>query len=346
MKISIAMATFNGSRFLAEQLDSIANQTKRPAELVAVDDGSTDRTLKILRGFKEIAPFPVKIYENKKNLGFADNFLRAASLCSEEWISFCDQDDIWLPNKLEDAELAIQKNPNTNLILQNAYLYSEAGLASERLFPNRKSPGKYGRHSQFGFWVWLGFLQTFRADLLDGISGIKRPPSYFPEHEVMSHDQLTCVLANATGGIVILPKAAALYRRHASAVTGDYAEQTIRERVAKALPTGSDRYENLADVAIKTSKYLNNLAAATNGERAQQLLESSKVFSRLSVIYSERSRLYAAASFSKRCYFFSQVLRNGGYWGPPAVCLGWKSAAKDIFSVSGVISKPSDNFSR
>ena len=340
------MSTFNGSQFLEKQLESIANQTKRPAELIVTDDGSTDETLEILEHFKKTAPFSVKIYENEKNLGFADNFLRAASLCSEEWISFCDQDDIWLPNKLQDAELAIQKNPNTNLILQNAYLYSEAGVVYKRLFPNRKSPGKYGRHSQFGFWVWLGFLQTFRADLLDGISGIERPPSYFPEHEVMSHDQLTCVLANATGGIIILSQAAALYRRHAGTVTGDYAEQTIRERVAKALPTGSDRYENLADLAIKTSKYLKNLAAATNSERAQQLLESSKVFSRLSVIYSERSRLYAAASFSKRCYFFSQVLRNGGYWGPPAVCLGWKSAAKDILSVSGVISKLSDNFSK
>lgn len=340
------MATFNGSRFLAEQLESIANQTKRPVELVVTDDGSTDGTLEILRGFRKTASFPVKIYENKKNLGFSDNFLRASSLCSEEWISFCDQDDIWLPNKLKDVELAIQKNPNANLILQNTYLCSEAGVASERLFPNRKSPGKYGRHSQFGFWVWLGFLQTFRADLLGGISGIERPPSYFPEHEVMTHDQLICLLANATGGIIILSQAAALYRRHADTVTGDYADQTIRERVAKALPTGSDRYENLADVANKTSKYLKNLAAATNGERAQQLLESSKVFSRLSVIYSERSRLYAAASFSKRCHFFSQVLRNGGYWGSPAVCLGWKSAAKDILSVSGVISKLSDNFSK
>lgn len=340
------MATFNGSQFLEEQLESIANQTKRPAELVVTDDGSTDGTLKILRSFKKTAPFPVYIHQNEKNLGFADNFLQAASLCSEEWISFCDQDDIWLPNKLADAEVAAQNNPNTNLILQNAYLCSAAGVATQLLFPNRKSPGKYGRHSQFGFWVWLGFLQTFRADLLGGILGIERPPSYFPEHEVMSHDQLTCVLANAIGGIIILPQAAALYRRHAGTVTGDYAEQTIRDRVAKALPTGSDRYENLADVANKTSKYLNNLAAATNGERAQQLLESSKVFSRLSVIYSERSRLYTAASFSKRCHFFSQVLRNGGYWGSPAVCLGWKSAAKDILSVSGVISKPSDNFSR
>src|SRR5690349_15385572 len=101
MRISVAMATYNGAPFLPEQLQSLAAQTLPPFELVVCDDGSTDRTIQILREFATSAPFPVRIHENSERLGFGDNFLKAAALCQGDWIAFCDQDDIWLPHKLE-----------------------------------------------------------------------------------------------------------------------------------------------------------------------------------------------------------------------------------------------------
>jgi len=99
--ISIAMATYNGESFLAEQLDNLAKQTLKPLELVVCDDGSTDDTVAILEGFAALAPFPVSIHRNGTRLGHTENFLKAANLCSGKWIGFCDQDDVWLPNKLE-----------------------------------------------------------------------------------------------------------------------------------------------------------------------------------------------------------------------------------------------------
>ena len=106
-KISIALATFNGAKNLRSQLQSIASQTLLPAELVACDDGSTDDTIAILEDFRASAPFPVRMEKNAVNLGITENFLRAGSLCQTKYIAFCDQDDIWLDDKIARCEAAI-----------------------------------------------------------------------------------------------------------------------------------------------------------------------------------------------------------------------------------------------
>jgi glycosyltransferase involved in cell wall biosynthesis len=82
LKISIALATFNGARFLKDQLASLVEQTFLPAELVVTDDGSTDETLAILEWFSHVAPFHVSVHLNHQRLGYGMNFLKAASLCS------------------------------------------------------------------------------------------------------------------------------------------------------------------------------------------------------------------------------------------------------------------------
>jgi len=124
--ISIAMATYNGEKHLREQLASIASQTYLPLELVVCDDGSTDETLSILHEFSTVAPFECRIFRNEKTLGFAENFLRSASHCKGNWIAFCDQDDVWLPTKLEDAYKEIINNSGLYLVLQNAYICDDA----------------------------------------------------------------------------------------------------------------------------------------------------------------------------------------------------------------------------
>ncbi len=92
------MATYNGAKYLEEQLASFVVQSQLP--LVVCDDGSADATLEILHRFAHSAPFPVRIVCNDERLGYGDNFLKAASLCEGDWIAFSDQDDVWLPDKL------------------------------------------------------------------------------------------------------------------------------------------------------------------------------------------------------------------------------------------------------
>ena len=99
--ISVAICTYNGARYLREQLESIAGQTVLPAELVVCDDGSVDMTLEIAADFARTAPFEVRIYRNQVKLGPTKNFEQATLLCRGEFIALCDQDDWWDPKKLD-----------------------------------------------------------------------------------------------------------------------------------------------------------------------------------------------------------------------------------------------------
>lgn len=95
--ISIAMATYNGSKFLREQLDSIYSQSLFPYEVCVVDDCSTDTTIHILQEYQK--KYGLKYTINKHHLGVNQNFEKALRMTTGKYIMFCDQDDYWLPNK-------------------------------------------------------------------------------------------------------------------------------------------------------------------------------------------------------------------------------------------------------
>lgn len=95
------MPTYNGGKYLREQLDSIYAQTLLPDEVIVVDDCSTDETISILEEYKE--KYGLKFFRNDNNLGYNRNFEKAISLCSGDYIALSDQDDIWLPTKLEKS---------------------------------------------------------------------------------------------------------------------------------------------------------------------------------------------------------------------------------------------------
>lgn len=122
MRISIAMATYNGAQFIREQLDSLAAQTRLPDELVICDDGSSDRTVAIAEEFARAAPFPVEVHRNRQNLGYSKNFEKAASLCSGELVFFADQDDVWLPEKLAVVEARFANDPDAQVVINDAWL--------------------------------------------------------------------------------------------------------------------------------------------------------------------------------------------------------------------------------
>lgn len=337
MRISVAMATYDGAAFIEAQLQSLAAQDLPPFELVVCDDGSSDATPELVEAFAARAPFPVRLHRNPANLGFAANFLRAASLCKGDWIAFCDQDDVWLPNRLSDVQRGLERNPGVALVVQNAYLCDERLAHEGRLFPARMEPGRYPPQSQFGFWVWPGFLQTFRADLLRAIDTGALPRNYFPGHDRLTHDKLTCLVANATGGILVLPEPAALYRRHGRALTGNYDKQDLRERIGKALPVGRDHYAFLAEVADETAAYLRRIASPQPAALSADLIGAAGGFDRMAAIQRARAELYAARSRLSRLRWLGRIAASGGYVGPPMTAMGWKSGAKDALHALGVL---------
>ncbi len=127
MKISAAMCTYNGERFLEAQLRSIARQTSPPMELVVCDDGSTDTTVEIVERFARSAPFPVRLVRNSANLRSTGNFEKAIGLCKGEAIALCDQDDLWMPNKLAAAAAILDRESEVAGVFSDALLIDDAG---------------------------------------------------------------------------------------------------------------------------------------------------------------------------------------------------------------------------
>ena len=121
-RISIAMASYNGARFIAEQLDSFARQTRLPDELVVTDDCSNDGTPELIDEFAKRAPFPVHLHRNSKTLGVARNFGKALELCSGDLVFLSDQDDVWLVDKLACVEKHFRDNADIQVAINDAFL--------------------------------------------------------------------------------------------------------------------------------------------------------------------------------------------------------------------------------
>ena len=145
MRLSIAMATWNGARYLREQLDSFRAQSRLPDELVVCDDHSTDGTTAILEEFRRTAPFHVNILVNPKQIGYVGNFEQAVEMCEGDVILLSDQDDVWLPEKLAEHEAVYRARPEVGMAFSDGTivdsdlaplslsLYQYVGASPQRL---------------------------------------------------------------------------------------------------------------------------------------------------------------------------------------------------------------------
>lgn len=127
MRISVAMCTYNGVKYLEQQLESIAAQTHRPHELVICDDRSSDGTATLVEAFAAKAPFRVRLIRNEQNLGSTKNFEKAIRLCQGELIALCDQDDIWRPEKLAVQWAQLSADPEAGGVFTDGYLIDDSG---------------------------------------------------------------------------------------------------------------------------------------------------------------------------------------------------------------------------
>ena len=121
--VSVVMGTYNGERHLAAQLQSIANQSWLPAELVIGEDGSTDATLDVIETFRRHAPFEVRTLCHER-LGVGENFLSALEASTGRVIAFADQDDVWHPAKLEISLRALERF-DADLVWHGVYVVDE-----------------------------------------------------------------------------------------------------------------------------------------------------------------------------------------------------------------------------
>ncbi|WP_446012005.1 glycosyltransferase [Candidatus Electrothrix sp.] len=330
LKVSIAMATYNGGDYLAAQLESLTKQEFLPCELVVCDDQSNDNTVAILESFSKSAPFPVLITRNEKNIGAIENFFKAAKKCSGEWICFCDQDDVWLPNKISSAVDEISRHPNINLVLQSAYLVDKNLISSGVVFPACEKYG-YFENNQLGLlFEWHGFLQTVRADIFHMCDYNMRPLNRYRSFNKQSHDQWTCMIANAIGGVSILSEVSALYRRHPQTVTGDY-DNTKESFVDmfKRRPALEELYWE-AKICTEYASYLSSqVDSVICVEHVVGIEKAIKDYTARANILRARSELYESGdAYSRLCKLF-KLGQLRAYSGRSRITIGVKGFLRD-----------------
>lgn len=129
-KIVVALSTYNGSRFVVEQLDSLLDQTKVPDQIVVCDDCSTDCTPEIIRAYiaeHHSVPVSFEFSVNDKNKGWKANFKKLITSCDATYIFPCDQDDIWSPDKIQSMVEVMESNPDLDLLACSVEPFYEEG---------------------------------------------------------------------------------------------------------------------------------------------------------------------------------------------------------------------------
>ncbi len=220
VKCSVAMCTYNGGRFLHEQLQSIARQTHLPCELVVCDDGSSDSTAEIVRAFAESTAFPVRFVRNAAQLGSTRNFEQAIKLCSGDVIVLCDQDDVWQSNKLQSMAHVLASEAEVGGVFCNAHLIDESsrplpGSLWERsqCIPGTQADlnGEYGARLLLRRRVVTGATFAFRSAFVSQVTPI-------PAEWV--HDAWIALLVAALGRLRAMPERLMSYRLHSAQQVG------------------------------------------------------------------------------------------------------------------------------
>ncbi len=219
MKVSVAMCTYNGERFLQEQLESIRVQTHPPAELVVCDDGSTDGTAAIIEAFRQSATFPVRWFRNTTNLGSSKNFAQAIERCTGEAIALCDQDDRWMPQKLATSVRALEADARVAGVFSNARLMDEQGVPVPGDLWSRV---KFDAAAQAEFRR-AGARYLVRRDTVTGATFVFRAryvAQLLPVAAEWVHDGWLALVLASLSQLQALPEPLITYRLHAAQQVG------------------------------------------------------------------------------------------------------------------------------
>lgn len=208
--VSVALATYEGSKYLSLQIESILTQTHLPDEIVICDDASSDDTMDIIRQFYKKYPNLIRYCQNEKNLGYIKNFEKALSLCKGKYIFLCDQDDIWVNNRI-DAFLS--HIGNNDLIYSNSIIIDSKGHKTGKLMFAHAE--EFSRFSFMDFFLRKGLVQGASMMISDKILKKSIP---FPE--TIPHDIWLMSIALQGKSVVYHTIPTLLYRQHDNNVIG------------------------------------------------------------------------------------------------------------------------------
>lgn len=231
-KVNILLSTYNGEKYLALQLESLLKQTYKNITIYVRDDGSKDNTVAILKYYcqKNSEDFSPKIVligdEHNYNIGYMESFwtlLRESG--SADYYAFCDQDDFWIPQKVESGVRALEAHDSSlPLLYFSSFIYCDENMNPNGNAEVVNTPVLFRDvmfyTPAFGFTILIN--STLR-DIALSASSLKSVP----------HDGWCQKIAAAMGKVIYDPSRTAKYRRHSSAVT--YANTNKRQLLAKWL---------------------------------------------------------------------------------------------------------------
>ena len=207
--ISVCMATYNGGKFIREQLESILSQLPPDAEIIIADDGSTDDTLLVVDSLNESR---IRVLPAERHLGVIYNFERALRASKGEIVFLADQDDVWLPGKVEMCLAALNE---ADLVMHDAFLLGLSDVFESAWGRNGKlSDIRTYRSGVVANWwknSFTGCCMAFRRKVLD-----KALP--FPKNLPM-HDQWLGVVAEKYFKVSYVDEPLVDYRQHSSNAT-------------------------------------------------------------------------------------------------------------------------------
>jgi glycosyltransferase involved in cell wall biosynthesis len=321
VRISIALATWNGERFLREQLNSLAAQTYPPFEVIVSDDASTDRTLSILEDFRVSVPFPVSVSVNEHPLGYAENFLRAAASCTGDFVAFCDQDDVWFDFKLARCKELVSVSGALLLIHRNIVVTEDLVSTPRRVPPFRRSSTAAPLCVQPWFLA-PGNAMVVSRGVLD-VDFSQRPRGLGPNDTPMTHDEWVYFIATALGSTRFSAETLVQYRQHGENVFGAPRRPPLRH----SIPPGDYRF--LAGRAVERSAFFEKLGRSTSLER-DSCGRAADYYRELAARLEARAALYSPqAGLGRRLRRFAQLAKAGGYKPRTRGGFGARSFFKD-----------------
>jgi glycosyltransferase involved in cell wall biosynthesis len=328
------MGTYNGERFIEQQLESLLLQTHRPAELVVRDDGSTDKTLELVRDFADRMPFPVHIHRGAR-LGFGDNFLAAAGLCTSPLVAFCDQDDVWEATKLARC-IATLENHGVDVVVHTSRVVTESLEPTRQLYPDiRRAYGT--RSGRFDPWTSIpGFTMVFRKRLLDLLDPSDRPPSK-ADGMMMSHDEWIYLLGVVYGRVAFIPEVLALYRQHEANLFGFHTGAArislpgkVVSRVRK-LRAPSDDQARFARLGSVYEEFLRTAGRAGSEEQRALLTAAADFYRDAGRDAALRAQLHGFRTAARqRVRLLARLLGRGAYRKREAGGFGAAALARDL----------------
>lgn len=215
MEISVALCTYNGEKFIEEQLNSILEQTLKVNQIIICDDGSTDRTIEILNNYSESYPNLFKIYINKENLRSVKNFEKAISLCKGDIIFLSDQDDIWALDKVKDYINYFNINSKIDVLASNGYCIDKNSKINKKyaiwdipqFFRDENIQFDYHTIIAYVSNIATGASMAFRKKIIPEIMP-------FPIIENFHHDEWIALVASKRDSFELLNKKYFYYRIH------------------------------------------------------------------------------------------------------------------------------------